>query len=96
MAKLLAMPEQAIIDGFKGTLDFYYWKGIPCVRKWPTWRPYTFSQEQRDNQAAFAYISHLWSVMDPTIKALWIEMAGGTSLTGRDMAIRSYLKGTNA
>ncbi|GAH92479.1 unnamed protein product, partial [marine sediment metagenome] len=25
----------AIIKGFKGTLDFYVWKGITCVRSWP-------------------------------------------------------------
>ena len=35
MAKLIALPHQAIIDGFKGTIDFYVWKGLSVARKWP-------------------------------------------------------------
>ena len=35
MARLTQMPAQAVIDGFKGVLDMYYWLRIPCARKWP-------------------------------------------------------------
>ncbi len=35
MAKLVKLPSLDIIHGFNGVLDFYYWKGIPVVRKWP-------------------------------------------------------------
>ncbi|GAH90840.1 unnamed protein product, partial [marine sediment metagenome] len=33
MAKLTALPSLDIIRGFKGTLDFYIRRGVPCVRK---------------------------------------------------------------
>ena len=35
MARLDRLPATAVIDGFKGTLDFYAYKGIPVVRRWP-------------------------------------------------------------
>jgi len=95
MAVLERLPEQQIIDGFKGVIDFYLWKGIPCARKWPTWRPYRFSPVQQENQAAFAYAVALWPTLDPIVKAQWNSMAGGTARTGRDLFLRAYLKGTN-
>ncbi|GAI78615.1 unnamed protein product, partial [marine sediment metagenome] len=30
MARLTALPSLDIIHGFRGILDFYLWKGLPC------------------------------------------------------------------
>lgn len=35
MAVLKQLPEEHIIKGMKGTVDFYEWKGIAVARKWP-------------------------------------------------------------
>ncbi|GAI21985.1 unnamed protein product, partial [marine sediment metagenome] len=35
MAVITKMPGMAIVNGFKGTLDFYVHCGTNCVRKWP-------------------------------------------------------------
>lgn len=96
MATLKKMPPQAIIDGLKGTLDYYYWKDIPCVRKWPVWRPRTPGPAEAANQQDFAYINKAWKTLPANIKAQWSSMAGGTGLTGKDLAVRAYMKGANA
>src|SRR3989304_1279249 len=35
MAKLTALPDPPTIRRFRGLVDFYTWKGIPCARRWP-------------------------------------------------------------
>lgn len=35
LAKLDGMPSSEIVGGFRGVYDFYYYKGIPCVRAYP-------------------------------------------------------------
>ena len=39
MARIDVLPSIEIIRGFKGILDFYVWRGLPCVRAWPKYRP---------------------------------------------------------
>jgi len=39
MARIHALPSLEIIRGLKGILDFYVWRGLPCVRAWPQYRP---------------------------------------------------------
>lgn len=94
MAKLLRMPSQAIIDLFAGVIDFYLWKGIPCARAWPRYKPRTPSPIELANQQAFAYVNQQWASLDIAIKEQWNAMAGGTHLTGKDLSVRAYLKGT--
>lgn len=93
MAKLIALPEQHIIDGFKGVLDFYVWKDIACARKWPVWRPRAPYPAEAINQQAFAYINKLWSTLPPNIKTAWNDLASGTGLTGKDLSVRAYMAG---
>lgn len=93
MATLKKMPPQAIIDGFKGTIDFYYWRGIPCVRKWPVWHPRTPTPVEATNQHSFAYCNKAWKDLPANIKTRWNEMAGGTGLTGKDHYVRAYMRG---
>jgi hypothetical protein len=35
MATLDTLPSADVVLSLKGTLDFYIWRGIPCVRTWP-------------------------------------------------------------
>lgn len=96
MATLRRMPHQVIIDLFAGTLDFYYWKGIPCVRKWPVWKPRPPTPPELANQQSFSYINKAWAALPPNIKRQWNSMASGTHLTGKDLMVRSYMKGSRA
>jgi len=93
MAKLETLPEKYIIDGFKGTIDFYEWKGIPVARKWPTFQPYPFSEAQKDNQAAFAYINKLYSQLSLSVIVAYTLLAARTTQTPKDYIVRAYMKG---
>jgi len=93
MAKLERLPEKYIIDGFKGTIDFYEWKGIAVARKWPVFQPYPFSDAQKANQAAFAYINKLYSHLSISVIVGYTLLAARTTQTPKDYIVRAYMKG---
>lgn len=95
MAKLTQMPEQAIIDGFKGKLDFYAWKGIPCVRMWPRYFTRKPHPAEAANQQRFAYINQLASTLPAYIIDQYKAMAVGTPFSWKDLLVQSYIKGMN-
>lgn len=93
MAKLLNLPNQGIIDGFKGVVDFYMWKGIPCARMWPHWPPREPTPREKANQDLFAYAVHLYNILPLEVIQAYRRMAVGTKYTCRDLFIRSFLRG---
>lgn len=103
MAKLKVLPELAIIDGFKGKVDFYVnyqssdpelrGRGVPCARKWPRSPGHRRAPAVEAQWAAFAYAAAHWSSLSDEIQAAYNEMASGTGLSGRDFFTRSYLTG---
>jgi len=96
MAKLEVLPSQAIIDGFKGKLDFYLWRGIPCVRKWPRKAVVSGIPEVEEHWAAFAYAASLWSSLSPEVQEAYNTMALTGGLSGRDLMTRGFLSGIYA
>lgn len=93
MARLSALPSQAVISAYKGKVDFYMYMGIPCARMWPTWGPRTPYVLEKANQDVFVYITtHLSSMPDYEIDQ-YKRMAQGTPWTWRDLAIHCYFKG---
>lgn len=93
MAKLLVLPHQAIIDGFKGKVDFYMHRGIPCARAWPRSPGHARAPAVEAQWSSFGYAAQEWQNLSPEIQDAYREMASGTGLTGRDMFTRSYLTG---
>ena len=93
MARIKAMPAIKIIGGFKGVLDFYFWKGIPCVRAWPKSPIHSRSQAVQSTWPAFAYSAKAWYDLDPSLRELYNHQAAGTHMTGKDLFMRSYLSG---
>ena len=93
MAIVKALPGIKIIRGFRGILDFYFWMGIPCVRRWPKKPTGNRSQNVVAQWPAWAYIGKSWNAISPEIRQLYIHQAEGTSLTGRDLFTRGYLSG---
>ena len=88
------MPEQAIVDEYKGLIDFYYWNGIPCARKWPVHKPRIPTERERAAQIAFTEAAQMWKQLDPFIKAQYKQMAVGVKASARDIFTRGYLGGT--
>lgn len=93
MARLDKLPAQHIIDGFKGVVDFYEYKGIPCARMWPTWRPRKPTAIEKVAQDRFRYINQLTPQIQPIIRSAYQEMARRYYLTWKDWIVRGYLSG---
>jgi hypothetical protein len=93
MAKLTALPHQAIIDGFKGTVDFYVHQGIPCARAWPKSPGKSRSPAVRAQWPIFSYASREWLNLAPIVQDAFNKLATDSGLSGRDMLMRAYLSG---
>lgn len=93
MAVIANLPALDIISGFKGTLDFYLWKGIACVRSWPRSPTLERTQAVQAQWPAFAKASRLWSQLSPAVQAAYVETASGSSISGRDLFVKGYISG---
>lgn len=93
MAKIEVMPSEAIIDGFKGKVDFYYYCGIAVARMWPRSPGHKRATAVEATWAAFSYATKEWKNLDAETQRAFEEMATGSGLSGRDMAERAYLTG---
>ena len=103
MAKLTALPHQAIIDGFKGKVDFYIYHptcepesrghGIPVARKWPRSPGHLRAQAVMEQWADFSYAAGAWSLLSEEIQEAYKRLSIGSGLSGRDLFTRSYLTG---
>ncbi|MBA7543141.1 hypothetical protein ES705_35468 [subsurface metagenome] len=93
MAKLKVLPHEGIISGLKGKVDFYYWMGIPVVRRWPKSPGHRRAPAVEAQWPAFTIASQLWSDLSPEVQAAWNEMASGSGVSGRDLAAKAYLAG---
>jgi len=93
MAKLTAMPHEAIIDGFKGVVDFYYYMGISVARKWPNSPGRRRSPAVQAQWPFFAYASKEWNNLSQIVRDAYEILATNSGLSGRDMFTRGYLTG---
>ena len=91
LAKLTSIPEQAIIDGFKGVIDFYVHDTIPCVRKWPRSPGKRRSPAVEAQWLAFAWAAANWNSLSPEVQQAYEETASEVNMTGRDLFTKSFL-----
>lgn len=94
MAHLDVLPEQHIIAGFKGTIDFYVHRGIPCARRWPRYHPRPPSPDELFNQDNFARLNQLASTLGQEVKEAWGLMVAGTSWTWKDAFVKAGIRGS--
>lgn len=93
MAKLEVLPEEAIISGFKKTIDFYVYRGQPCARMWPRKPRLPRAATTQPMISAFRYAMYAYSLLTPAQLEPYKSMATGTDLTTRDYFMRAYLGG---
>jgi hypothetical protein len=93
MAKLTALPSQAIIAGFKGTVDFYEWRGIPVARRWPRSPRSPRAPAVQAQYNRFIYAAREWPNLSPTVQEAYKKMSQGSGLSGRDIFMKGYIKG---
>jgi len=89
MAKLpknITCPQMNSLAGrFGGVLDFYFWKGIPCVRVWPKYDPSKMTAEQIASFNAFAAIAQLKSQTPPMLREELAELCSDSTYTWADL-----------
>lgn len=92
MAKLVKLPSLAVINGFKGTIDFYLNMGIPCARSWPSSPGHDRAPAVEEQWPIFTTATRLWNELSQEVRDAYKQMASGLHLTGRDIFIKGYIK----
>lgn len=90
MAIIKEMPAKRIIDGFKGKIDFYYYKGVPVCRRWPRNQGRSQTPSSVAQQPMFTYVQKLWEQVSPFVKAAYADQAPNSALHQRDWFMRGY------
>lgn len=85
MARIHALPAESIIRGYKGTLDFYLWRGLPCVRAWPRWRPALQSEASKNAALLFGAIIKGYSLLGEGPLVAFREAAADQPRSARDI-----------
>lgn len=93
MVVLKKLPSQAIVDGFKGTVDFYMYKDTACARSWPRYYPRDPTAPERANQDAFAYVNQVARDLPVFIVDQYKRMAASTPFSWKDLIVRAYISG---
>ena len=83
----------AVINGFKGTLDFYVHCGLNCVRSWPRSPGPHRALAVQAGWPAFTWSVKNWLNLAPIVQEAYRQLATGTKMTGRDIFMKSYMKG---
>ena len=91
MARLKNLPSLDIIRGFRGCIDYYLWKGVPCARSWPRFRPENWGAPSRAAAELFGAVVTAWSLTGSTPKSLYNTDARDQPRTARDIYVSAVL-----
>lgn len=100
MAIIPQLPAMHIIDGMRGTLDFYVLcrhgaAKTACVRKWPVMKKANMTEGSIAAQLPFAEAARAVAMVDQDVQKLYAEMAEGTGWTWKDVAMSLFLNPVN-
>jgi len=87
MARIDVLPSVDIIRGLKGILDFYLWRGLPCVRAWPRWRPARQSDASTAAALLFGAIIKAYSRVGPIALPAYQDDAADQPRSARDIMV---------
>jgi len=89
--RLPILPALELIRGFKGVLDYYYWKGIPCARKWPRIPKSHRTQASLESAHLFGTIVASWALVGAVVKELYATEAKTQPRSARDLYVSGVL-----
>jgi len=95
VAKITKLPGQAIINGFKGTIDYYIYMGQPCVRSWPRAPTGERSKAVQAQWPAFTYVNKAYGYLSPAIIEIYRLNVSCTRHTAKDLCVRNFLDTTH-
>jgi hypothetical protein len=84
MAKVKHISQETI-KALAGIIDFYYWKGIPCARKWPDWTHFKPSPRQKASIEAFKKIREDIKKLQIEVVNLWRQSCVGKTNSWVDL-----------
>ena len=87
MPVIKALPSPEVIRGFRGVLDFYVWKGLNCVRKWPVIPKASRTPKSIAAAVLFGAVVQGYALLGGALKTLFIEDAADQDRTGRDLYV---------
>ena len=93
MAVIKTMVGERVISGFRGSLDFYYYKGLACVRKWPKSPGHNRAPAVQAQWQPFLEAVALAKQLSPAMVQFYKDNAASTNMTWKDLFFRSYLSG---
>lgn len=91
MAKLTALPSLEIIRGFKGIIDFYVHRGVPCARAWPRYMPARRTDASKAAATLFGAIITAYRLLAPDALAFFQEDSLDQPRTPRDIYVSAVL-----
>ena len=101
MSKIGALPAQAIVDGFKGVIDYYVHHqtcpaetgevGTPCARSWPRSSGHERAPAVEAQWPAFSWAAANWNSLSPEVQDAYRKTAESTNLTGRDLFTKAFI-----
>jgi len=91
MARLTALPSIDIVRRLAGVLDFYMWKGLPCVRAWPRYRPARQTAGSKASAALFGAIVKGYNLLGQGPLEAFRADAADHSRSARDIYVSAVL-----
>lgn len=89
MASLTSLPSLEIIQGFKGTIDYFVTRGITCARRWPRYSKDRMSAPALAAAATFGLIIKAWALVCSEIKEELNLDAADQPRSARDIYIQA-------
>lgn len=90
MVKLTQPPLRQIILGFKGTIDFYSWKGQVVARRWPRKPRGPRAPTVQAQYADFKFVTQGFKEIQESAMGGLIGMTSGTQLVPKDEQIQLF------
>lgn len=87
------MPALEIVQGLKGTLDYYWYMGVPVCRRWPRAPLGPRSLDVRRTNAVWQLHAPSCAALRPYIEPSYRMYTSGTGLTWRDLYYRLATNG---
>lgn len=93
MAIIKHMLGEKVISGFRGVIDYYYYMGVPCVRRWPRSPGPRRAPPVMAQWPIFTSAVQLWRTAPQEVRDACQTMAGDSGLSARDLFMRCYMSG---
>jgi len=91
MASLESLPSLEIIQGYKGVIDYFVTRGIPCARRWPRYSKSRMSASSLQAAALFGQIVQAYALLPANVKQELSLEAADQPRSGRDIWVSGVL-----